>query len=125
VTGWHISVYRQKDGGASPATAESERGTRLAVWQTDFRGLEWIEDLIKAGTAIDLGGNGYPCRFTATAENLLPHITGEPPRARIYWLREEGDIVTDQWEGKTVIDANAMEECRPGEWLQITAWDES
>jgi hypothetical protein len=31
--GWHASVYRQPDGGHSPATFESPEGERLAVWQ--------------------------------------------------------------------------------------------
>lgn len=122
--GWHISVYRQKDGGASPATPDSEPGTRLAVWQASFDGLKWIEDLVKAGKAIAFPGNGYPNQYTATVENLLPHIT-ETPMARTYWLREQDDIVTDQWAGQTVMDSAAIGECRPGEWLQIVAWDES
>jgi hypothetical protein len=29
--GWHVSVYRQTDGGASPAAFESPEGTRVAV----------------------------------------------------------------------------------------------
>ena len=56
--GWNIGVYRLKDGGASPATAKSPDGTRLAVWQTGVCGLDWINKLVKEGKAIDLGGNG-------------------------------------------------------------------
>jgi hypothetical protein len=58
--GWHVSVYRQKDGGSSPATFPTPEGTRLAVWQTGIGGLDWLDELVKAGKAIDLGGNGYP-----------------------------------------------------------------
>jgi len=50
--GWHISVYRQKDGGASPGTALTPQGTRLAVWQTGLWGLDWLDELVKAGKAI-------------------------------------------------------------------------
>jgi hypothetical protein len=64
MTGWHISVYRQTDKRASPATPASPRGERLAVWQTGDGGLGWIYGLVKEGKAIDLGGNGYPHRFT-------------------------------------------------------------
>jgi len=46
--GWHISVYRQRDGGLSPATAESPEGTRLAVWQRDVDGLDWLREYVKA-----------------------------------------------------------------------------
>jgi hypothetical protein len=123
--GWHISVYRQTNGGASPATAESPEGARLAVWQTGLGGLEWIDELVKAGRAIDLGGNGYPCRYTATAEYLIPRIIDEPPGARIVWTFDEGDIILEGWEGKTVVDRDVIAACRPDEWLLIVAWDES
>jgi hypothetical protein len=123
--GWHISIYRQKDGGRSPATHEKEKGTRLAVWQADVGGLKWIHELVKAGKAIDLLGNGYPNRYTAVAGNLTPYISETPPLAREHWLLEAGDIVTDQWVGKTATDPAEISQCHPDEWLLIEAWDES
>jgi hypothetical protein len=106
--GWHVSVYRQTDGGASPAAFESPEGTRVAVWQAGIGGLDWLIDLVKAGKAINLGGDGYPVRFTATAEVLNPRVVDHtPPGARTQWLREASDFVTDQWEGKTVVDGDA------------------
>ncbi len=123
--GWHISVYRQTDGGASPATAESPRGPRLAVWQATLEGLDWIDELVKAGKAIALGGNGYPLWYTATAENLISRIIDEPPWARKNWRFDEGDILLEGWEGKTVIDRDVIAACRLDEWLLIVAWDES
>jgi hypothetical protein len=123
--GWHASIYRQTDGGASPATFESPEGTRLAVWQTDLDGLDWLLELVKAGKVIDLGGNGYPYRYTAPAEHLFPYFLENPPRANKYWLLGAGDVVTDKWEGKTVIDASAATKCRPEEWLLVVVWDES
>jgi hypothetical protein len=123
--GWHISVYRQEDGGAAAATAGSSRGTRLAVWQTGLHGLEWLDELVKSGKAINLGGNGYPLRYTATAEVLVPRIIEKPPEARTPWTSGAGDILTDKWEGKTVIDCAAADECRSEEWLLVEAWDES
>ena len=123
--GWHISVYRQTTDGMSPATFDSVEGARLAVWQADWRGLDWLLDLAKAGKAIELGGSGYPCRFTATAENLIPHFIETPPRAHENWLVGDGDVTTEKWEGKTVTDAAAAAQCRPDEWLLVEAWDES
>jgi hypothetical protein len=123
--GWHVSIYRQTDGGASPATFESPEGTRLGVWQTDVDGLDWLLALVKAGKAIDLGGNGYPYRYTAPAEHLFPYFIQNRPRANEYWLLGAGDVVTDKYEGKTVIDSDAASECRPEEWLLVEVWDES
>lgn len=123
--GWHISIYRQRDGGSSPASAESPEGTRLAVWQTGLGGLDWLDELVIAGKAIDLGGKGYPCRYSATAENLIPHIIDEPPHANRVWVSGKDDILTNKWEGKTVIDREVIAACRPDEWLLVEAWDES
>ncbi len=125
MTGWHISIYRQTNDGASPAKAESPEGTRLAVWQSGVDGLDWVQELVKADKAINLGGNGYPYRYTATAENLIPQIVAEPPGARRIWASEENNILTQKWEGKTVIDRAALADCRPDEWLLIVVWDES
>jgi hypothetical protein len=123
--GWHISIYRQTDEGKSPATFESPEGSRLAVWQAGVGGLDWLSKLIDEGKAISLGGSGYPYRFTATAAHLIPHFIESPPQAHDKWLLGAGDIVTDNWEGKTVIDGNAATQCRPDEWLLVEAWDES
>src|SRR5262249_38147557 len=72
--GWHISIYKQKDGSLLPGTAVTPKGPRLAVWQTGLGGLDWLDELVKANKAISLGENcGYPCRYTATAECLVPH----------------------------------------------------
>jgi len=122
--GWHVSVYRQKDGGTSPAKSESTQGTRLAVWQTGVNGLNWIDELVRTGKAIHLGGNGYPLRFTSTSEVLVPRIK-EPPEAKAVWTSGPGDVLTDKWAGKTMVDLGAIAECRPGEWLLVEAWDES
>jgi len=124
MTGWNIGVFKQRDDGASPATEQS-RGARLAVWQTGFRGLDWLEELVNAGKAINLGGIGFPCRYTATAEHLIPRIIDTPPEARAHWIYQAGDIITDKWEGKTVVDREAAAQCRPDEWLLVEAWDES
>ena len=52
---WDIIVYRQKDGGAEPATFETQEGARLA----DSSGW-WVHDLAEEGRAIDLGVDGIP-----------------------------------------------------------------
>jgi hypothetical protein len=123
--GWHITVYRQAEGGASPATSRSMTGARLAVWQTGVGGVRWLDELVKAGKAIDLGGDGYPSQYTAPARELLPRISVNPPLAREPWLSDPGDTLSEKWEGKTVIDADEIAACLPDEWLTVEAWDES
>ena len=123
--GWNIGIYRQDDGGTSPAKFPTPYSSRIAIWQTGLGGLDWLDKLVKTGKAIDLGGNGYPRRYTATAENLIAEITDSPPEANDNWVCGPDDIIGDGWEGKTVIDRAEVSRCRQGEWLIIEAWDES
>ena len=123
--GWNVSVFRQADGGSSPASAESPKGARLAVWQTGVFGLRWVTELVAAGHAVDLGGNGYPNRYTARGRYLIPLIVSGPPDANAAWIHDPEDIISPAWAGKTVIDEEAINACRPDEWLLIVAWDES
>ena len=123
--GWHISVFRQEDGGPSPAKAGPEKGVRIAVWQTGVEGLRWLDELVRIGHAIGLGGNGYPYYYTVQTKFLIEQIISGPPGARPTWVSDTNDVLTSQWEGKTVIDRVAVDACQPGEWLLVVAWDES
>jgi hypothetical protein len=125
--GWHVSVYRQLEGGSSAATFASPEGARVAVWQTDVGGLDWLIELAKQGKAIDLGGNGYPSRFTARAEILVPYLLEGNFSANETWLIGEGSYIADPkaWVGKTQVDPEGLQQCRPDEWLLVEVWDES
>lgn len=97
------------------------------MWQTGIGGLDWLIELAKQGKAVDLGGNGYPSRFTARAEILVPHIvTGAFP-ANETWVIPEGSYIPDPeaYVGKTRVEKEAAQECRPDEWLLVEVWDES
>lgn len=111
--GWQIGVYRLTDGGKGPAKLSSPAGTRLAAWETSVGGLDWLDELVTEGKALDIGGDGYPCRYTAQAEFLLPRILGQPPQAR------------NSAHMKTVVHESLIKECRFDEWLLVEAWDQS
>jgi hypothetical protein len=124
--GWHVSVYRQENGGSSLATKESPiTGPRIAVWQTDPYGLKWLDELTKEGHAIHYPGGGYPDRYTARAKEIVPRLLEGPPEARETWHRDTGDVITEQWVGKTMINRVEVDACTSDEWLMIEAWDES
>jgi hypothetical protein len=122
--GWHISVYRQLDDRSRPAKFSGARATRLAVWQTGLDGLDWIEEVARS-RGYSLGGNGYPCRYTAQARDVLPAILAGPPSARNPWRSDPGDSLGPNWVGHTLIDHALAKACDPEEWLLIEAWDES
>jgi hypothetical protein len=113
-------------GGTSPATPESERGNTIAAWLTDANGLNWLEALVKAGKAIDLGGNGYPLTFTTTAEDLIPQLVQGPPQAlQTFHMCEAPSALANRDSGTTVAGLVEYAGCRMGEWLLIHAWDQS
>jgi hypothetical protein len=121
--GWHISVY-QKVGDADPVT-EAVQGKRIAVWQARLFGLRWLDALVKQGHGEYLGGGGWPSRYMFQAKDITPQILAGPPEANEVWIKGPEDIVTDKWEGKTVIDVAAANDCKIGEWLLVQVWDES
>jgi hypothetical protein len=75
---------RQRGDRFAPAKRSDERGLRVGVWQTGLDGLDWIEEVARS-KGYCLRGNGYPCRYTAQARDLLPPIMAAPPRARKPW----------------------------------------
>jgi hypothetical protein len=95
------------------------------VWQTGTDGLDWLDELVKAGKAIHLGGDGYPYWYTAPAAYLCERILDGPPHARSSWAYDVGDILLEGWEGKTTTNHHAISTTRVGEWLVIEVWDES
>lgn len=124
--GWHISLYRLATPQAGPATFDAERGERLAVWQTGLDGLDWIDRLVADGVAVNLGGNGYPYRFTARVRDLGGPVRNGPPEARQTWSSGPGDIIDfSKWPGRTTIDEKALAKCPSSEWVLVEAWDES
>ena len=123
--GWNVSVYRQKSDGTKAATFETERSERLAVWQAGLCGLSWLNELVQNGKAINLGGDGYPVRYTAPAQYILSEIINGPPEARAVWEHDQCDILTEKWQGKTVVNTDLAKRCDGNEWLIVEAWDES
>ena len=123
--GWLISIYTQRKGGASPASFGEEAAARLAVWQTGLGGLDWVDEPVKQGSPISLGGDGYPTKYTAQIKQVRPIVLDRPPGARLHWGFDEGDILTELWCGKTTIDRDALDSCGSDEWILIRAWDES
>lgn len=123
--GWEVTVYRQTDVGASPAKPDSPTGTTLAEWSTGWDGLDWLEKLVEAGKAIDLGGDGYPCKYTVIAEYLVPWIILQPSPSRPIYRAPRSFTTNDEGhiKGNPVASLDAIAQCRIDEWLIVEAWD--
>ena len=98
--GWDIIVFRQPDGGRSPATTSTAEGERVAEWDVGLFGLEPLDTLVKAGKVVYLGHEGLLSRYTGPAEHVMPRM----------------------FEGKGP-DAPAPSGIRRDEWLLVHAWD--
>jgi hypothetical protein len=109
--GWQVYLKRDSDA-------------LIAAWCVGLGGLDWLDDLVKQGLAEDLGGNGYPCYYSAKAEIILPKIISSPPineNAKVT-LGEDYILDTkDSWDVK--INQNQIKNCQPAEILTIEAWD--
>jgi hypothetical protein len=120
--GWNITVYRQYDG-SSAAAENSKLGLRIASWQADVYGLNWVDSLVENGCIQSLGGSGYPNRYTGQTKYLIPKILNNPPMSNDVWIAGPDDELSEKWDGKTVIDKSVAAACSAEEWLLIEAWD--
>lgn len=126
--GWQIYIHRQLPGQSPDKPTEE---SLLATWVAGLGGLDWLDELVTAGRAVDLGGNGYPCRYTALAGDILPKIASGPPPHSGPLVIGEGDedeeayVSPGGWVGHVSIDHAKIAACSPHEQLIIEAWDQS
>lgn len=131
--GWFITVHRKTFRRRRPASSTSGCGPRIAAWQGGLDAIDWLEALVPDGSVIDLGGDGYPRRFTARAGAILPTVLGGPPEANERWvagahdrfIAEPSDALGTGWLGATTVDRDQAATCTPDEWLVVEVWDES
>lgn len=109
--GWQVYVKQEPD-------------TLIASWRVGLSGLDWLNALVQKGSAQNLGGNGYPCKYTAKAEVILSKILLSPPINENAKLTLGDDYIIDtkdSWDIK--INQEAARSCKPSETLTIEAWD--
>lgn len=111
--GWLVIVTRH----GSNAT--------VARWETSVFGLKWLDDLVESHRAVDLGGNGYPKRYSIAAGVLLPIISGTLPANGSPLVIGEDYVTPAGWSGTVELNAETANACRLDEQLLIAAWDQS
>ena len=122
--GWKIYIFRhvpdQRD-----ADELSTKEVQLAIWQASINGIDWLDELVRQGKAEDLGGDGYPCRYTAVAKDLLPEFSSGPPSHDSPTVIGDDYVHPRGWTGDAEIDHTGIAECPPDEQLFIEAWNSS
>lgn len=103
----------------------------LAEWETGVGGIRWLEKLVEEGKATKLRGDGYPNRYTSTANIVLPLITGDAikPADDGIWVfgMDEGEEYAQPpgWMGKVNLRPESIRTCPTDAALTIDAWDQS
>lgn len=123
--GWYISVFKLD----SPECENVEFNSlekKIAVWQSGINGVDWLYELVSIGKASVLSTNGgYPLRFAAFAEDIIPIILNGPPDANNPWKYEKDDFIPPDWEGRTTIGNTDALSDLDNVILLVEAWDES
>lgn len=113
--GWEVFVFR---------TAEARREDLVVSWMTSVFGLDWLDELVRKGEVADLGGNGYPNRYTTTAGVLFPNLANGLPKNSSPLVIGDDYVLPNGWNGK-VHWRMAPESCNPSDVLFLEVWDQS
>jgi len=114
--GWWFQIDRAGFGlGQCPAGE-----TSLASWESGTDGLRWIDELVEAGDAEHVGGDGYPFRYIVRADFVLPMLTNRQPpalRGAPAAVDGEGGLGVPKFHGERIAA------CSPAELLHVEVWD--
>ena len=94
----------------------------LATWEAGLFGADWIAQLCHDGKATQLSSNGFPNRYTASADVIVPLLQHGIAEA------QDGEFPPDRptaWPGSITLHRERVAACAPGQVLTIEIWDQS
>lgn len=120
--GWFIIVRRP-----GPEVGRADTDPRvLATWETSIGGLDWLDELERTGGVTCVSRNGYPTRYTAAAEVILPLLqAGKPPRHAGFTVIGDDYVTPAGWSGTMTVHRERLAQCPSDEMLVVDAWDQS
>ena len=115
--GWEVIVIKESEA--------DDASHYLIGWTTGLGGLSWLDELVKQGLAQDLGGNGYPNKYSGQASIILPKIVPVLPNYEGKFVIGDDYVLEggENWEIR--INQSKIDACSPDEKLLIEAWDRS
>ncbi|MEU9043617.1 MULTISPECIES: hypothetical protein [unclassified Kitasatospora] len=115
--GWWIGITELGPQEYDHAAREERSAALLAKWEIGVAGLDWVQELVAAGKAEQLLRGGYPNRYSARAEHVLPLLTagtvpgaGTGPFSRVLTVETHPERIAA---------------CPADRLLTIEAWDQS
>lgn len=119
--GWWIVIAAR----TAEETEVNSSADTLACWETGLGGTDWLHRLVKVHQAEQLSYNGYPCRFTAKAADVLPLISNGPPAHEGPTVIGDDYVMPGGWSGNVILHHDRIAACPPEQILTIDAWDQS
>lgn len=120
--GWEFFITRQST--LNPGRPD-EAAPLLASWTSGLSGTDWLRQLIASGAASDLGGDGYPNRYSITAGSLADLLMPGAPRPGGPLVLGEDYVQPSGWIGQAKIANDLIQAIDPNEVLIVEAWDQS
>ncbi len=115
--GWDVRVYWQANDRAEPIL--------LARWSTGAFGLSLLDKLVDEKKADDLGGDGYPCRYSVAAWVLLPILMAGLPANQSPPVIGEDYVMPAGYNGALELHKGEIRRCPADAQLIVEAWDQS
>ena len=114
--GWKIYITQE---------SSTDKSEYLMIWSAGIGGLDWLDQLVKDGLAQDLGGNGYPDRYSAKAAVILPMVVPVLPNYEGKFVIGDDYVLAGGEHWGIKLNQSKIDACSPEETLIIEAWDES
>lgn len=115
--GWQVFVNKESEADTA--------GQSMMSWHTGLGGLSWLDELVKQGLVKDLGGSGYPNKYSGLASILLPQIMPSMPSYDGKLVIGD-DYVLKGTENQSIkINKSKIATCKPNDELIIEIWDMS
>ena len=112
MSGWTIAVLNlPPEEEAHLRNREETQAAMLAYWEVGAFGTRWLDRLVAEGKATQVQSGGYPDRYAAQADAILP-LLADPaglPEVR----------------GQVALYQSHLSACPATATLTITVWDQS
>ena len=115
--GWEVYIRRKNESESNDPRDD------IAKWNTSVYGLYWIDDLVNTGDAINLGGNGYPNRYSIKAGLFRSILNKGIPSHNSRPIIGEDYYLPAGYNSPLQVNNDILNKCPDYEELIVTAWD--